>query len=88
MVISHFAEDGAKRPHAHVAVVRNGHMVFATLLRREPYVAASLARDLIAIPLQPPGQITTRKISWYPHAAITSSRTKWSRMSFGTSPSS
>ena len=87
-VVRDFAEDRIERSHPQFAVVRNGDMVFTTLLCREAHVTTCLAGDLVSIPLQPPGQIAPREISWYPHAAITSSRTKCRRIILGTSSSS
>jgi hypothetical protein len=63
-------------------------MVFARLLGCEAHMTTGLPRDLVTVSLQPRGKFTTREVSWYPHAAITSSRTKWRRISLGTSSSS
>jgi len=75
-VVCDFAEDRIERPHPKIAVVWDRDMVFSTLLRRQADMAACLTRDFVAKASQPPGQITPRQVSWYSHAAITSSRTK------------
>jgi hypothetical protein len=49
-------------------------------------MTARLTRDLIAEGLlQRPGELATRQVARQLHAAITSSRTKCSRMAEGTS---
>lgn len=65
-----------------------GDVVLATACGCEAQVAARLSGDLIAEDAQTPGKICSRDVAREPHTAMTSSRTKWSRMRRGRSCSS
>ena len=69
-------------------VTRDRDVVLSGLLRGEPQMAPRLASQPIAEGSERLGQILARDIPRKPHTAMSSSRTKWSRISFGLASSS
>jgi len=55
--------DGGERADTEHVVVRDGHMVLAVLLRREPQVAAGFARDGVVIAAEESGELTPGEIA-------------------------
>jgi len=83
---AHFAENGSKCANPQALVIRNGQVMLPADLRGKAKVAASLPRDLIAKRLlKCPSEFATSQVARQLHAAITSSRTKCSRMAEGAS---
>ena len=74
-VLSHHVEEGGERPDAERVVHRNRDVVLAEFLRRESHVAAGLPRNLVAKPLEPPGELAAREVTRQLHAAMISSCT-------------
>ena len=72
-----------QRANSQRIVPRNRNMMFSVLLSRETYVAARLSCHLIAKNFQRLSELIAFQIAWKFHTAITSSRTKWSRMILG-----
>ena len=73
----------AQRP-----VPRDSEVVLAYLLCGEPEMAPGLTGHLVTQSRQDPGQFLPRYIPREPHTAMSSSLTKWSRMTLGLSLSS
>jgi hypothetical protein len=84
-MIGHMSENGVERSYSKTAVIGDRYVVEATFTRREAHVTTCLPGDLVAVVLQQASELPARNVSRQPHAAITSSLTKWSRISFGAS---
>jgi hypothetical protein len=69
-------------------VARDRDVVLSGLLRGESQVASCLASQSIAKGSERLGQVLARDVTRKPHTAMSSSRTKWSRISFGLASSS
>jgi len=80
---SHVPEDACERPNTERVVVRDREVVLPALGRGEADVAPRLARDTVPEDLERLRQLAPREVPRELHTEITSSRTKWSRMTFG-----
>ena len=69
-------------------VARDRDVVLSGLLRGEPQVASRLASQPVAEGGERLSQVLARDVTRKPHTAMSSSRTKWSRISFGLASSS
>jgi hypothetical protein len=69
-------------------VARNRDVVLATFERGQSEMAAGLASGPVAEITECLREIVPRDVPRQPQALMTSSRMKWSRMTFGTLPSS
>ena len=74
-VVGDQVEDGGEGADAEGVVRRDGDVMLAALLRRQAQMTAGLPGDLVAQPLEPPGEVAARAVARQPHAAMTSSRT-------------
>jgi len=81
-------EDSGKRPYFERIMGRNRHVMLRRHIDRQTDVAAGLARDSVSDPRKRLRELGSREIARQLHAAITSSRTKCRRISFGCEPSS
>ena len=85
-MLGHITEETGQRPNPEGCVTRDGEVVFAMFEGGESEVATGLAGDPVSeIGLR---EVVTGDVPRKPQALMTSSRTKWSRMTFGTLPSS
>lgn len=87
-VLSNVAENRGKGADAKGTVSGNGDVMLATFQGGKAEMAASLAGDSVPEHTQRSGEFLPREIPGKPHAVITSSRTKWRRISLGACPSS
>lgn len=69
-------------------MVGDGHVVLTAFAGCEPNMAARLSCGGIAETRQSLRKLSSRDVPGKPHGAMTSSLTKWSRMTAGPSPSS
>src|SRR3990172_5706649 len=84
----HVGEDAGERPDPQGFLVGDRDVGLPVLPCREPPMAAGLTGDGVAQDLQRPREPAPGEIPGQPHAAMTSSRTWWSRISLGAFPSS
>ncbi len=84
----HVAGDPGQGADAKRVVVRDRDVVLAVLGCGQADVAPRPPRDGVALNSRCPDQLASRQAAREPHAEITSSRTKWRRITFGLSPSS
>jgi hypothetical protein len=85
---SDVAEDRSGRPYLERVVRGNRDVVRSRRLRGQADTASRLTSDPIAEATERPGEIRARQIARQLRAAMTSSRTKCSGITFGASPSS
>ena len=81
----HIAKDSGERADAKRAVIGNRDVMRAALLCRQPQMASGLARDFITKSPQSMSEIGPAHIARQPHAEMTSSLTKWRRITLGRS---
>lgn len=84
----HIREDAAQRSHPKRLVVGHRDVMLAASTRREPNVRSGSARRAGAEGPERTRQLASREVPRELHAKITSSRTKWRRITFGAAPSS
>lgn len=87
-VLCHILENRGQGPDSKRVVTWDGDMVLAGLFRGEPQVASRLAGQAVTEGGERLGKILSRNVTGEPHTAMSSSRTKWSRISFGLASSS
>ena len=87
-VLGHVAEETGQRPDPECGVAWNGDVVLATFDGGQSEMATGLAGDPVPEIGEGRREIVTGDVPRKPQALMTSSRTKWSRMTLGTLPSS
>ena len=87
-VLRHVAQDAGQRSNPECRVAGDGDVMLAAFESGQAEVTTSLAGYPVAEIGESLREIVTGDIPRKPQALMTSSRTKWSRMTFGTLPSS
>ena len=87
-VLGDIAENAGQCTDPEGRVARNREVVLAAFEGGQSQVAAGLTRHLVAQATEDLGEIVTGDVPRQPQAVMTSSRTKWSRMTLGDRPSS
>jgi hypothetical protein len=87
-VLGHVAEETGQCPNPERSVARDGDVVLAAFECGQSEMATGLASDPVAEISECLREIVPRDVPRQPQALMTSSRTKWSRMTFGVLPSS
>ena len=87
-MLAHVAEETGQRPDPERRVSGNGDVVLATFEGGQSKVATGLASDPVSEIGEGVREVVTGDVPRKPQALMTSSRTKWSRMTFGIWPSS
>ena len=83
-VLSDVAQDTGQRANPEGRVTRNSDVVFPTFESSQPDVAAGLTGHPVAEVSERLREIVARDVPRQSQAVMTSSRTKWSRMSLGS----
>lgn len=86
-MLRHIRKDGGEGTDSEGRMARNGDVVLAAFEGGEAKVATSLPGDAVSADRELSGKIFPGYVAGKSHAAMTSSRTKWSRMTLGLSPS-
>lgn len=87
-VLCYILENRGQSPDSKRVVTWDGDMVLSGLFRGEPQVASRLAGQAVTEGGERLGKVLSRNVTGKPHTARSSSRTKWSRISFGLASSS
>ena len=87
-MLGHIAQDTGERTDAEACMARNGDMVLAAFECCQPKMATGLTGHPVAQLTKGLREILAGDVPRQPHAVMTSSRTKWSRMTLGSWPSS
>ncbi len=87
-VLGHVAEETGERPNPERRVAWDGDVVLAMFEGGQPEVATGLTGDPVLEIGEGFREVVTGDVPRKPQALMTSSRTKWSRMTLGTLPSS
>jgi hypothetical protein len=87
-VLGHVTEETRQRPNPQGSMAWDGDVVLATFRGGQSDVATGLAADSVSEIGEGLREIVTGDVPRKPQALMTSSRTKWSRMTPGTLPSS
>ena len=81
-------QNARKRANAKFRVPRNRDVMFATLMGGQAHMASGLTGDLISDDSEGSDEIIAAQSARQSHTAMTSSRTKWSRINLGRCASS
>jgi hypothetical protein len=87
-MLSYITQEARQGPDTEGSVARNRDVVLATFESGQSEVAPGLAGHPITQIGQGFREVVTGDVPRKPQALMTSSRTKWSRMTFGALPSS
>jgi len=87
-VLGHVAEETGQRPNPERSMAWDGDVVLTTFKGSQSDVAAGLTGGPVPEIGESLREIVPRDVPRQPQALMTSSRTKWRRMIFGTLPSS
>ena len=88
MVFCNFVEDGCERADPDRTMIGNGYVMSSGFSGGYSYMAASLSCRFVSKYSKGFDELGSRQIARDPHAAITSSVTKWSRITEGFSAGS
>ncbi len=83
-MLGHVAQDTGQRADAEGPVARNGDVVLAAFEGGQAEMAAGLPSYPVAELSESLREVVSGNVTRKPQAVMTSSRTKWSRMTFGT----